>query len=583
MAKRVATTPRPLLVRCFAEFDVLPDLLGRLDPETSATDAEIVHAWGRALNEVGYNIDHVEDDEFPKGASLRPFLARDALDFCRRIRLIVGEGRLSDSGGFICLMGRNLSYSMRVGVGFLITRQLAQLTQENFLGAGGLPLTDLLQGASAALASHGRTWPPALGGLLLSEMDTLLHWGVLDSAKAERMARRDLLSIREREYERVEREGAEGMHRRETKFERSMPGDCLPCANCTRLRRASRMCTREIRIWRGDQRFPPPVCVRQRWRSSTLNCCHWAEPRWGRKCCARGSLLPMSVKRPRLISLAPSEEPTWAFRHSCRTATRTMFQLATGNHPGISAFVLPTLGIDPRTRAEEDNPVPPEEDGRGDRVHDRNWINKALAAELLSATLLDCLGGPARVVAPCVRDNDGRPSSYAQGPNGDAWAVYPGFAVLVEVTTRKQVSYSDFRTQAKQAVKHGRALSLELGCPVYALVINNCDVEKEPRTLRNYRAFRADPEKAQPEHGDVRLIALWNMTFVNILDIVHAPGHAEEFRFDVGALQETLQAIYEGLGPGKDESLKSGWTNATALATLRTQADVPGTEPSTEP
>ena len=288
----------------------------------------------------------------------------------------------------------------------------------------------------------------------------------------------------------------------------------------------------------------------------------------------------MPVKRPQRISLAPSEDPTWGFPHSCRTATRTMFQLATGNHPAIVGHVLPVLGIDAHTRDEEGNPVPPIEDGRGGRVHDRNWINKALAAELLSATLLGCLGAPERVVAPCVRDDHGRPSSYAQGPNADAWAVYPGFAVIVEVSTRKRMAYPDFRTQMKQAVRHGRKLSVELKRPVYALVINNCDVETETRIRRNYRAFRPDPKKVETPEGDVRPIALWNMTFVSVLDAIHAPDRAEGFQFDSGVLQEALQAIYEGLAPGKDKMLKPGWTNAMALATLSSHPDMFAAEPS---
>ena len=128
----------------------------------------------------------------------------DALDFCRRIGLITGLGELSDRGVSIARMG-DIPYRERAGAGLReVTRILAQQTQRNFLGADGLPLTDLLQGASAALASHGRIWPPELGGLLLSEVDRLLHWGALDSAKAERIARRDLLSIREREYRDME-------------------------------------------------------------------------------------------------------------------------------------------------------------------------------------------------------------------------------------------------------------------------------------------------------------------------------------------------------------------------------------------
>ena len=79
----------------------------------------------------------------------------------------------------------------------MLTRILALQTQTRYRGANDLRLTDLLQGASAVLASHGQPWSLILRGLLLAEMDTLLHWGFTDAATAESLARR-LPSFRQR-------------------------------------------------------------------------------------------------------------------------------------------------------------------------------------------------------------------------------------------------------------------------------------------------------------------------------------------------------------------------------------------------
>ena len=56
--------------------------------------------------------------------------------------------------------------------------------------------------------------------------------------------------------------------------------------------------------------------------------------------------------------------------------------------------------------------------GAGSRLHDKNWLNKALAMELLTATLLTGLDAPERVVSPCVVDANGYPKTHAQGGSG---------------------------------------------------------------------------------------------------------------------------------------------------------------------
>ena len=78
---------RGALVRVFAEFALLPDLL-RLFGEGLNT----VGDWAGMLDEFGYNEDHVEDEDIPDGMSLTEFMAADAMQFCRWIALIGPRG-----------------------------------------------------------------------------------------------------------------------------------------------------------------------------------------------------------------------------------------------------------------------------------------------------------------------------------------------------------------------------------------------------------------------------------------------------------------------------------------------------------
>ena len=276
-----------------------------------------------------------------------------------------------------------------------------------------------------------------------------------------------------------------------------------------------------------------------------------------------------------------------------------MAQLATENFEAIQKRVLRMLDIDEETRRAEDKPVPiirkreqdeqekkdeeDEEDEVGKRAHDRHWINKAFAGELLAATLVACLDTPEKVVAPAQLDDYGRPTSFALGGEADIWAVYPGFILLVEVSTKERMSADDFRTQMDQSIRHGHPRSIEFGRPVYALVINDCDIERSEGFRRIYRSFRPAPKEDEAEKtkegeeaeeakkGDVRPISMENKSFVRILDTIHELGHSQDFPFDAGVMMRALQTVYDGLDPSEDESLKSGWTSTTMIDALRVQ------------
>ena len=197
MAGPLVPAAEPLLVHCFAEFDLLPDLLVRRLRHPDETDAETVDAWARVLDKRDCNSDHVLDDEIPGGVPLETFMARDALVFCQRIGLLDEQGALSEPGLFIARMGETKYKKRSAADSREMTRILGEQIQRSFLGADDQPLTGLLQSASTVLAARPGGWPGELGGLLLSEVDTLLHWGVLDAARATRLARRGLLDIRE--------------------------------------------------------------------------------------------------------------------------------------------------------------------------------------------------------------------------------------------------------------------------------------------------------------------------------------------------------------------------------------------------
>ena len=170
-------TYRGGIVRGFADFYLLPDLL---------RVRRTLEDWGRLLDAIGYNSDHVEKRFIPAGMSLTEFMADDALRFCASTELIEPSGALTASGRRLADIGSEPHGQRGADATWELRKTLAEQIQSTYLGDGGLPLVDMLQGACAVLASHGQMWSPMMGGLLLAEMDTILHWGFVDAATARR-------------------------------------------------------------------------------------------------------------------------------------------------------------------------------------------------------------------------------------------------------------------------------------------------------------------------------------------------------------------------------------------------------------
>ena len=278
----------------------------------------------------------------------------------------------------------------------------------------------------------------------------------------------------------------------------------------------------------------------------------------------------MSIKETGTVLLQGGYE--WSWEYSCRSTNLMLYEVVTENDPGIAGTVLPTLGLDPKTRRLKENMIEVDDEGRGSRAHDRNWMNKALVMELLSTMLLTCLDDPIEVRSACVLDDNGRPKTYTQGGHGDGWAIYPTFGILLEVSSKESMEYPDFRRQMNQAIDHGGKLAKEHQIPVYALVINECQIEQEKGILQIYNEYHPlDADK-----GDVRPIAMWGGDFLDILDRIHPLDEDRYVQVPSRRLAAGWEAAYARLKQGVEE-LEVGWTAKTVVNELRRrQRRLPG-------
>ena len=177
-----ARPPPGALVKSFAEFPLIPDLLCLYDPEGGNWEKE----WAHFMDMWQCDMDHIEDRHLPVGMAVIKGMVEDAFQFCRRIGLIGPRGGVSSAGR------RLIELSNRVQIGdshheHVLAKTLAIQIHSNFRGAGGLRITELVQAAATVLSSYAYDWPRGLEGLMLGELETLLHWGSIDATRAERL------------------------------------------------------------------------------------------------------------------------------------------------------------------------------------------------------------------------------------------------------------------------------------------------------------------------------------------------------------------------------------------------------------
>ena len=190
---------QPALVRVFAEFALLPDLLHeyRRQPDGS------VGRWTSLLGRIGYNEDHVDDRHLPGGVDLTAYMAEDAMRLCERIRLV--HGGLTVAGTRLANLAVTPVKERNAASYRTLTDTLALQIQQHYLGIDGLVVTQVLQSASAMVGASPHPWRRTLGGLLLVELETLLHQSFMDAARASALVS-DLPRIRTRARDALLRE-----------------------------------------------------------------------------------------------------------------------------------------------------------------------------------------------------------------------------------------------------------------------------------------------------------------------------------------------------------------------------------------
>ena len=195
---------RCTLVRGFADFDLLPDLLVRTSGSAGSygagqsilgNQAALLDRWESVLADADPNMDHAEPEDLPVGLSAERFLAEDALGLTRRLGLVVGA-ELSVSAVNVLDIGKQLPGDRDEEDYRRVRQTLADGVRDRYIGRDGLEIVPLVLEGARLLAETDHIWASYIPGLMLVEFEALIHWAFARPIRAQRL-RDELVTYRD--------------------------------------------------------------------------------------------------------------------------------------------------------------------------------------------------------------------------------------------------------------------------------------------------------------------------------------------------------------------------------------------------
>ena len=176
------------IVRAFAEFSLLPDLMHLARESTGLPLAPL---WTDCLEEVGCSLDHVEEADRPNGRSVWRWMAEDAVNLSVRLGLLRllsdGDFAVDAAGDAVASMADAPMEAQSEDEDGRLRSLLAGQVRRLYRGNRGIDVSSLLLEAASAMRRTKHVWAQHCPGLLLVEFDALVHEAERDRAGAERL------------------------------------------------------------------------------------------------------------------------------------------------------------------------------------------------------------------------------------------------------------------------------------------------------------------------------------------------------------------------------------------------------------
>ena len=171
---------RNSLSGAFLDFDLLPDLLARVDGTLDR--AEVTADWAQWLSTVDFEQEHINPDELPDGMTVADSMAADAKRFAQRMGFIDADG-LTDAGREIVALVA-LEAEQRKAA---LSPVLADRVDDRLLGEEDAPLLPPLLRAVQSLAETTNLWARECPRLIPAEVGAIVHWASVDLMRANEL------------------------------------------------------------------------------------------------------------------------------------------------------------------------------------------------------------------------------------------------------------------------------------------------------------------------------------------------------------------------------------------------------------
>ena len=191
-----------ILVRAFADFDVLPDLLSRTpDPMAGIRigpdelgrglpplidENATVDVWAGFIADYGPNVDNVEPEDLPDEVPRHRYLASDAWQLANRLGWAVPTG-LSPVGRRVARIAERPLERRTHSDDMTLMDAVSRSVRERYVGENGLDVVPLLQEGARRLADTDHIWASYIPGLMLVEFEALIHWAFARPDYARRL------------------------------------------------------------------------------------------------------------------------------------------------------------------------------------------------------------------------------------------------------------------------------------------------------------------------------------------------------------------------------------------------------------
>ena len=164
----------------FINFDLLPRLLARA--QKKGQREETIADWSVFLDTVGFDVEHLDLEEFPSGLSAADCTAADAWRFAERMGFIGPAGLTA--AGFQVAAFAELDQHRRHDA---LVPLLAAGVETGLRGHGDVPIVELLRRAAEHLATTTNLWARECPGLIAAEVGAIVHWACVNRRRAEEL------------------------------------------------------------------------------------------------------------------------------------------------------------------------------------------------------------------------------------------------------------------------------------------------------------------------------------------------------------------------------------------------------------